>query len=146
MEKLVSAYKRALKEVNDLDNSILNSDEFVALRKKSEALSAKMQKMLDPIDKKRAKLIDREAILLSAAVEKNVYETKTFKVKFKESKEVNKKELFKVVESIKDFMELATVTQKSLLAYAKTKDEDEKKDLENCVEVISKKPIGVIIN
>ena len=140
----IGALKKATKELNSLENEILNSDKYWELKKKQDIVAAEMTALNAPILEKRTELYTLQQELIAFAVENNQEVTDDYEVKFTESKKVNKEKLFKIIDDIDAYVLLSSVTQKDLKDYAETNN-DLKDPLKSCIEVVSRKPTSVTI-
>ena len=145
MKSKVLAVKIALGVLNDMENKILNSDEYIGLKEVIRVEQERLEKLTKPIQEASFIVQTTQNDLLEWAKENEQFETDDFSVKFREKKEVNKEKLFGILEDTDLFVSLATISQKVLKDYAK-ENKDLKKPLENCIEVTEKTPVSVSLN
>ena len=144
MKTLIDALRKASDKVNDLENKILNSDEYEELKNESAKISERIDEMNVPLNKIREDVVRSKLDLMAWIIENKEYESKYYNVTFKERKEVNKEKLFRVIGDTDLYVTLSTITQKNLIAYGK-EHKDIKKSLDDCVEVVEKIPTQVTL-
>jgi DNA repair exonuclease SbcCD ATPase subunit len=141
----IDAFLKASKQLNDLENKILNSDEYAKLKEQFEEIKKKIEEFSEPVGMKKVECMNLEKQMMDWAVANKQTETDKYIVKFRETKKVNKERLFGVLDGdIDAFILIASITQKDLTEYAK-ENNDLKKPLEDCVEVVSRDPVSVTI-
>lgn len=133
-------YRKLLNELNNLENEIMNSDKYIALKDKLEDVQADLCEMTLPVGIKRNEVSAlKDEILKSGEVDTDIAE-----IKFKVSKEVSISKFYELVEDIDIVLSLASIPQTKLKDYAK-ENNDIKKAVLGCVVETGKKAVDIII-